>query len=296
MKAKYEAVAVRYVHDVLTGEFLNIGVVVMCHTQGFLRSRFISQWTRVTDAFCNADKVHLVRVVAALQSECASWMKHEEKQGTKTMFPDEHIGTFLRRVVPDLDGAIQFSPVAMGLASDLEVATEQMFVRYVTKHSPTLEASESRTDEEIWQRFAAQTGRRKLLEKLRPHELVGEHFSLTFESSWVNGVVNVVQSISLDMKQPRDISEKSVSWFGKVKALTPKRSHSLVSLLVGLPPSSRYEQFAAANKGIALLRESLVGEAEIYTEEQGELLLDKIEHDLATHPQQENSPPSSSES
>ena len=68
MKQPFQAVAVRYVHDVLTGEFLNIGVVLLCPAAPFAGARFISQWSRVTATFPNAELPHVRRLAAAIQT------------------------------------------------------------------------------------------------------------------------------------------------------------------------------------------------------------------------------------
>lgn len=78
MKHPFQAVAVRYVHDVLTGEFLNIGVVLLCPERGFAGARFLTQWSRVSAAFPNAELPLLRRIAVEIESACAQ--AHPERE------------------------------------------------------------------------------------------------------------------------------------------------------------------------------------------------------------------------
>jgi hypothetical protein len=59
MKERCQAVVIRVAHDPSSGEMLNIGVVLHSPTHRFLGARFTSAWKQITDAFPDADRVHL---------------------------------------------------------------------------------------------------------------------------------------------------------------------------------------------------------------------------------------------
>jgi len=55
-------------------------------------------------------------------------------------------------------------------------------------------------------------------------------------------------------------------------------------LLVGVPPRDRPEQREAAKQIVESMRHRMNQEADVYLEEDSEILLDKIEKDIASHP------------
>jgi hypothetical protein len=63
MEGSYSYSVTRYVHDVQTGEFINIGVVVaLCH-EPFVAARFTTDYRRVKGAFPGLDiEVFLARM------------------------------------------------------------------------------------------------------------------------------------------------------------------------------------------------------------------------------------------
>ena len=58
MKTTYSTITLRYMHDVVTGEFVNIGVVLYVPEQRFLDARFTTSYERLNAAFLNIDHLH----------------------------------------------------------------------------------------------------------------------------------------------------------------------------------------------------------------------------------------------
>ena len=58
MKPTYSNITLRYVHDVVTGEFANIGVVLYSPEQRFLEARFAVSYERLNAIFLKIDHLH----------------------------------------------------------------------------------------------------------------------------------------------------------------------------------------------------------------------------------------------
>src|SRR5260221_14290092 len=58
MKTNYSTIILRYVHDVVTGEFANIGVVLYAPGQRFLEARFAASYERLNAIFLKIDHLH----------------------------------------------------------------------------------------------------------------------------------------------------------------------------------------------------------------------------------------------
>ena len=58
MKTTYSNITLRYVHDVVTGEFANIGVVLYAPEQRFFEARFATSYKRLNAIFLKIDQLH----------------------------------------------------------------------------------------------------------------------------------------------------------------------------------------------------------------------------------------------
>src|SRR6266446_5450105 len=78
MKTTYSNITLRYVHDVVTGEFANIGVVLYSPEQRYLEARFNSSHERLNAIFLKIDHLHyraLTRYLANRFEEIAAGIR-----------------------------------------------------------------------------------------------------------------------------------------------------------------------------------------------------------------------------
>lgn len=129
LKLPFEAVAIRYVHDVRAEEFLNIGIVLLSRAHAFAGARFLPQWGRVSAAFLGADLVLLRRVARAFQERCAEWAADVHRLLPLDR-PTEVKALVHSVMLPD-DASIQFSPVIGGITTDAERTLGELFQVYV---------------------------------------------------------------------------------------------------------------------------------------------------------------------
>lgn len=280
VKRRCEAVVVRVSPDVASGEVLNIGVIVRAPDHRFFAAKLISRWTRVASAFPDADVPHLARVARAIVTGCA----REYATALELDPHPESITDAVRRFLPDEDASIVLSAPISGVTADPAKTLDELFVRFVTHGVRRTSSHRSRGDDDVWRGVSKVLRDRGLLDKLEPNELHGKHHTERFEASWMNGHLHVARPVSLDLADPEKITEKAAAWTGRVRVLDPKTKDVSVLLVVGMPPeSSDPDLVAASTHGLELLREELASIAEVFTEDDAEMLADRIEADLAHH-------------
>lgn len=282
MKAQCQAVAVRYVHDVLTGEFLNVGVVLLCPERSFVGARFLSQWSRVTAAFPGADLAHLrrtaARIIAVIDAE------RERVQLPYLLGHD--IVQFMANVLPPIDGSLQLSPTMRGSTDDPERTLRELYRRYVETYVTDDTERAPRSDEDVWRAFMLKhAARLKALEGFQRFALrapKSANFRVEFDMGWKNGTMNLAQPLSFDLIETQAIYDKTSRWTGRVLTLRPSEQNAHIAFLVGMPPSSASDSIRdAAFDALGLLSENVGVEAEVFTEDRADDLMTKIEHDLA---------------
>jgi hypothetical protein len=281
MKAPCEAVAVRYVHDVRTGEFLNIGVVLMSLGHVFAGARFLAHWGRVTAAFPGADPVHLRRVAHALEQACDSWVAASQQLDLVERVDD--LTKLIRSAIELDDASIQFSPPITGVTPDPRVTLDELYEAYAGRLSEP-EARPSRDDADVWRGFVRRLAKPEILVHLQPHVLETSHYVLSFDHAWRNGQWNATQPLSLDLLDPGRIRDKATAWTGKLMTVQPSAFDTQVYFLVGMPGAQSPRAIrTAADDAVAILEDKLAGEAHVLTEDRGEELARKLASDIAAH-------------
>lgn len=121
----YAYAVLRYLHDVVSGERLNVGVVVLSPTSGKLIARFAPNLERVVGAFPSASHSGLKAALASIESRI------DRVNATEGMtLPD-----LLARVLPPDDSSFQWSEPGSGVTIDINSVLEELHERFVTRHA-----------------------------------------------------------------------------------------------------------------------------------------------------------------
>lgn len=131
-EGSYTFTVLRYVHDVGTAEFINVGVVVASCDAPCVVAKFKTDYRRVKGAFPSLDtEVFLARMLrlqacfdaidAALCSEVRA------REGMR-------IAALIRCVLPLEDSALHWSPSGAGIGGPLVTMLQALYERFVTRH------------------------------------------------------------------------------------------------------------------------------------------------------------------
>lgn len=149
MKAPYSFSVLRYVHDSVAQEFVNIGVAVYSKESRFLGAKCTRQYARITRMFDSIDGIRFRQLTRHIEEKLDQL--GARLPGELPFEPNRAIENLLARVLPPDDSSIQFSPAGVGLSQDLERTTAELFDRYVNRY--TSAAAERRSDNDIWNLF-----------------------------------------------------------------------------------------------------------------------------------------------
>lgn len=128
----YSYTVLRYVHDVVAGEFLNVGVVVHVATRRTLLVKTQTSTGRLRSAFPDID-LHVFRdMIRSVENGVSKLAGRLACAPRLPRGPDAR--SHATRVLPDDDSSLQWSPVGHGVTSDASKTLERLFARYVAKH------------------------------------------------------------------------------------------------------------------------------------------------------------------
>ena len=270
MRTPYSFSVLRYIHDSVTQEFVNIGVAVYSPQAGFLRAICTTHCGRITQAFTKIDGNRFRQLTRYIQDQVNSLV--EGLGGELPFEPGRTIEQLLARVLPPDDSSIQFSsPAGVGLTHDLEVTLTELFDRYVERYAART-GSARRDDEDVWRVFREPLEKRHLTPYLVAKRIVASDFDYEFQHTWKNEIWHAYEPVSFDMVDSACILDNANRWVGRATSLNDSGDRFKIHMLLGEPQDERlWGTFVKAqnilNRMPGLKAFVHEGEAEAFAEE-----------------------------
>lgn len=277
MKTPYSFSILRYVHDPVTQEFINIGVAVYSRESAFLRATCTQHYARITRMFARIDGNRFRQLTRYIQEQIGAI--GESLPSQLPFEPGQAIEHLLARVLPKDDSSIQFSPAGVGLTRDLEATVAELFERYVERYAVTSDASR-RDDEDIWRTFREPLERRHVTAHLEPKRIVAPNYDYEFQRAWKNGVWHVYEPVSFDMVDAGAMMDKANRWVGRATSLNDSPEQFKIHLLLGEPQDSRLQPTFVKARNIL---QKMPGQHELVPESDAEGFADEFEKEVQSH-------------
>lgn len=277
MRTPYSFSVLRYVHDPVTQEFINIGVAVYSREAGFLRAICTTHYARITRMFTKIDGNRFRQLTRYIQEQLSAI--GESLPAELPFEPGRAIEQLLARVLPPDDSSLQFSHAGVGLSHDLEKTAAELFDRYVERYALTNESSR-RDDEDIWRAFREPLERRQVTAHLAPKRIVASNYEYEFQRAWKNQVWHVYEPVSFDMVDGGSIVEKANRWVGRATSLNDSPELFKIHLLLGEPQDSRLQgNFIKAQN----ILKKMPGQYELIPESDAEAFAEELERAVQAH-------------
>ena len=276
MKTAYTFVTLRYVHDVVTGEFANVGVVLYAPAERYLEARFTSSYERLNALFVKIDHANyrnLIRYLGNRFVELAA-----EVRGGLNLAPVQGIDELVRRVLPPDDSSLQWSAMSGGFSADVGETVGQLYARMIERYTRSGEVA-SRNDDDIAKPFKARL--QKAAEKLHEKRIVAKDYEYDFHYAWQNSIWHLYEPVSFDLMDRGSIVEKANRWLGRGVALNDSKERFKIHFLLGEPKQPGTEKaFVNAKHLLA----KIPGETELVSEGDVDAFADSVAADIANHP------------
>ncbi|RJQ46750.1 MAG: DUF3037 domain-containing protein [Nitrospiraceae bacterium] len=237
MKIPYTFSILRYMHDVLSGEFVNVGVVLFAPKAKYLNALCTSRYSRISKLFSDFDGEHFRKSVRYIQARLE---EEGERLSNELPFNEAPTGAqnFAAKILPIDDSSLQFSSDGYGLTDDPEKTIEQLYNRYVEKYYVKAERP-SRTDEEVWRVYKKPLEERRILGYLKAHKITGNNYDYEFPYSWKNETWHMNEPISFDLIDTDELLDKAHKWLGRMESLYDGGEKFKLNVLLGSPRDTR---------------------------------------------------------
>ena len=237
MKTPYSFSVLRYIHDIVTGEFINVGVVLYAPKVRFLSAICTSRYGRLTKMFSNVNGDHFRQVSRYIQARL-----EEEGERLASELPFDKLPPgvleFTTKILPVDDSSLQFAPEGYGVTENLQATLEQLYNRYVEKYYDKPE-KHARNDEEVWRIFKKPLEEKRILGNLTPHQIIGTNYDHEFKYCWQNQKWHIHEPVSFDLIESASITDKANVWLGRIISLHDGGEPFKLNILLGAPQDDR---------------------------------------------------------
>ena len=276
MKTNYSTIILRYVHDVVTGEFANIGVVLYAPDQRFLEARFATSYERLNAIFLKIDHLHFRGLMRYLGNRFEE-LGAEIRDDLHVPPPVNALSEIVKRVLPPDDSSLQWSQQGGGITEDparvLGETYQRMVERFVAGATQL-----GRSREEIVKPFKAKLGR--MVEKLSEKTIATRDYQYDFQFAWKNDVWHLYEPVSFDLVDPNGIREKANRWVGRGMALHEAPEKFKIHFILGEP---RQPGTTEAFENALHLLQMMPGQKQLVRESEVEHFAEQGTEDIANH-------------
>lgn len=279
MRTPYSFCVLRYIHDSVTQEFVNIGVAMYSHQARFLRAVCTTHYSRVSQTFARIDGTRFRELTRYIQFEIN---KIGESLEAGLLFDSERsIEQLLSRVLPPDDSSIQFSrPAGAGLSTNLPQTLQDLFSRYVERYASRVETP-SRSDEEVWREvFREPLERLHITGRLKPKRIVASSYDYEFQRAWKNEVWHVYEPVSFDLVRADSVLDKANQWLGRATILTESSEPFRMHVLLGAPQD---QHLVGAFEKAQNILNKMPGKPELIRESEAEAFAEELASEIAAH-------------
>ncbi|MCD6019866.1 MAG: hypothetical protein K0S53_2987 [Bacteroidetes bacterium] len=224
-RLKYQYQLIRYEHDQVTGEFVNVGLVLCSAGSKYLRCKVVSKYSRISNFFNQAaDYSSLHKTLRFIETTL-------NKKGAELneLFISNQgsvsINTFTTQILPKDDNSLYFAEVNSGVDYNLDGAFDDIFSRLVD-HYNIENTQKIISDNIVWSKYyKTYFDKYGVSAKLKPHKVKTSTDEFTFDKSWKNGSWHCFQALSLSLKKVDSIKNKLYKWSGILDNLENTTEH-----------------------------------------------------------------------
>jgi hypothetical protein len=278
MKMAYSFVVLRYVHDVMTGEFINIGVALYAPEVKYIGGLCNAKYGRVTKMFgeINGDYFRgLMRYIEARFEELGNRLCNE----LPFFGVPADILQIAKSILPPDDSSLQWSESGGGQTENPAKTLEDLYDRMVARYEPRTQQT-VRNDGDVWRVFKKELEKRHILNRLQSKRIVGQDYDYEFEHAWQNSNWHVYEPVSFDLLETDSILDKANRWLGRITSLRDSPEKFKLYMLLGRPLIEKHQ--ATFIKAENILNK-IPGEKEFIREHEADSFSDSLAGEIQSH-------------
>ncbi|MFH0736161.1 MAG: DUF3037 domain-containing protein [bacterium] len=233
----------KYRPDIVTGEFVNVGIVLFCKEENTLKTRFDTQTNRAAHFFNYNNTREIKNNLKILQNRFDVFAN----DFTNRIFEKYNsITAITESILVKDDSSYQFSHPYKELTLDVNATFEQLYQRYILKHTDIQEHQNVINDDKTWQTYKHYFKNFGIDGYFTKKIFTTKNDSFEFDSVWKNDKYHVLTPLSLDIKEVKIQKEKIYKWIGKTEELEGAEDNLILYFLAYAGAEDKIREFANA--------------------------------------------------
>jgi hypothetical protein len=225
----YQYQILRYVHDRVTGEFVNIGIIALDSNEKLVVGKFLNKYARISHFFKDINGQFLLSAFKEMEKTIYNINKDN------ILLDKSDIANIGRYLLPNTDDSLQFSEKKYAIDLSLEAGLLNLYDAVVDKYTEN-QAESINTDQTAWRKvYKRYFDEFKITSKLRRKAIQTSNDAIEFERTWKNGDLHCYQTLSFNLKTPDAIKNKVYKWSGILNALETSEEKVFIHLLTTEP-------------------------------------------------------------
>ncbi|MGO7958057.1 DUF3037 domain-containing protein [Rhizobium leguminosarum] len=227
----YTYTLLRYRHDPVAGEQINVGVAIYAPRSGFLGALFRKAYGRITKVFPDVNGSLLRQDLGQIERAFEKLSKRKE---TNDLLSDQCTAlTFAHKIIGVDDSSLIWSTLGSGLTNDPAKTLEDLHHRFVSQYDEPHQ--QRRGDADIWRPFRDYLLERKIADIFQVKTIRSPRNEVEFQHAWKNGKWHCIQPLSFDLTTEDGIQEKAAKWVGHMVGLLKADEEFKPYFLIGRP-------------------------------------------------------------
>ncbi|MFQ6756883.1 DUF3037 domain-containing protein [Cereibacter sphaeroides] len=244
----YSYVVLQYRHDVWIGEAMNVGVLLCCPGERFLKLKCRRGRGRIAQAYPGIDAAALTGTIRALEHRFG-----RIEAGWDMLSSVAKAGDIARGVLRADASSLQWAMDGGGIASSAAETMDMLYDRFVGLYDDEA-PRDARTDEQVFDTVKVKLEAAQLYKRFERHVVRSEFGDVPFDHAFKNGVWHCVQGVSFDSANHERMLEKAQKLAGKMHSIASFRGSMRPYFVTGKP--QRSDLLPQYGKMQALLRSS----------------------------------------
>ena len=229
----FEYKILRYLHDRVTGEFVNVGILLYAIDEKRLFSKTIQKYGRLSDFFNGVNGNNIKKIISGIDKVANNF--NLNKLRTLEFESTDRLDLFIDQILPTDDSALFFTSTIKGVTLNFESTLEALFNEIVIKYENVL-TRRSTSDEDAWKSvYKKYFDKYRITEKLQPHKIKTRVDEFEFDHCWKNDIWHIYKPISFDLIETDQIKDKIYRWDGIVRELRSSKEKVSINFLAVEP-------------------------------------------------------------
>lgn len=244
---QFEYKVLRYQPDRVSGEFVNVGLLLLEKESNLLKGRVVNTTSRIHALFPNTNGKWILKKlkdiemrIESISRQISTELIFEQKDGLETLTSD---------ILTKDSSALFFTETFKALDLNIESVFDDLFQRMIASNL-SLDDFHHYDDKEVWsQLYRKHFEHIGIADKLQKHTIKTPTDTFTFEHSIKNEIWHLFEPVSFDLAKNESIKNKVYKWIGKLQELELSSGEEFkIYLMAKMPESNEDMKYFIENK------------------------------------------------